>query len=243
MVPMAQFGGGYGGYYNDEVRAAPSVFPSSIALRSTRLGAGGSGQRSQTDLSEPDLSAQPNKAAEHAFNYYVEEKELDPVIAAGIVGNLYQESRLKPHITNKIGAFGVAQWLGGRKEGWFNYADKHGVAKNDLNAQLDYVISEPGEGSRALSAMQKARSAGEAAQIFANVYERMGKSEANYPVRMGVAENLFRRYQGGNLPRSQYGGIPSTLNQFQALQEGGEYMMTPGQLQFFLAHGGEVEFL
>jgi hypothetical protein len=277
-IPTAQLGGGFGGYYNDPVKDVLSIGPSpfSYALTETPFRPIVTDSKSAatppavtddkntmttSDLPEPDLSKKPNEAAQYAFDFYVKQKELDPIIAAGIVGNLYQESRLKPHVTNSIGAFGVAQWLGGRKTGWFNYADKHGLDRNSLDGQLNYVLTEPGESKKVLTAMEKARSAGEAAKIFADKYERMGKHEANYPVRMGVAENLFRLHQERTVPRSQEGGTvipgydrlqPPGLTRFNALaqypssssfQEGGEYTLTPAQLKFILAHGGEVEFL
>jgi hypothetical protein len=248
MVPMAQLGGGYGGYYNDAVRDVVPTGPSILSFMPTGAPAGSAApsrapaspsipnrEKDKTNSSEPDLSVQPNEGAQYAFNYYVNKLKQDPVIAAGIVGNLYQESRLKPHVTNDIGAFGVAQWLGPRKQAWFRYADKNSISRNDLDAQLGWVLKEPGWGPETLQAMKGVGSAGEAAKVFADQFERMAKSEANYPVRMGVAENLFRQYQARNAPSQQ-----STASRFQ---EGGEYMVTPEQLQFLLAYGGEVEFL
>lgn len=226
-----------------------------------------------------------NSEARNAFNYYVNQKKLSPVVAAGIVGNLFWESGLDPNARergNTGAGRGIAQWAAGdRWQGFQNWAKKNG-RKPDLDAQLDYVLAEPGESSKALKALMKANTPEQASYIFGKTYERpldkkdlvASKNPARWDMRAGAARLLFDAYQSGNQPRNRVdagagpyiadnptyapegdaqdaqasyrmGGI--VKNKFmplsQGYQEGGEYMVTPSQLQFILAHGGEVEFL
>jgi len=49
------------------------------------------------------------------MEYFIN-KGLNPIHAAGIVGNLLQESNLDPDAINPSSkAYGIAQWLGNRK--------------------------------------------------------------------------------------------------------------------------------
>ena len=57
--------------------------------------------------------------------------------AAAIAGNLEQESRINPTIENSIGAYGIAQWLGGRKN---NLKAKSNY--NTLETQLEFLWEE-----------------------------------------------------------------------------------------------------
>jgi hypothetical protein len=84
--------------------------------------------------------------AERAFKYLIT-KGLTANQAAGIVGNLMQESggnafNIDPEIENGIGAFGIVQWLGGRKTGLLSYAQRQGKPATDLGIQLDYMWIE-----------------------------------------------------------------------------------------------------
>ncbi len=64
--------------------------------------------------------------------------------AAGVVGNLMVESTdaLDPKITNSIGAFGIAQWLGGRKTQLQAFARNQGIPVDDFELQLKFIIYE-----------------------------------------------------------------------------------------------------
>ena len=51
----------------------------------------------------------------NAFNFFVS-KGIPAIKSAAIVGNLQQESNVEPRALNSSsGAYGIAQWLGGRK--------------------------------------------------------------------------------------------------------------------------------
>lgn len=67
--------------------------------------------------------------------------------ATGIVANLMQESggktlNLKPEIENSIGAYGIAQWLGGRRTALQRYARENGTTEADFSTQVNFLWSE-----------------------------------------------------------------------------------------------------
>jgi hypothetical protein len=98
----------------------------------------------------PDKTSMALSANEHtAYTYFVN-KGLTPVQAAGIVGNLMQESSVSPTAVEYGGGpgRGIAQWsVGGRwdsssGDNMTSYAAQHGVSRSSLNAQLDFIWFE-----------------------------------------------------------------------------------------------------
>ena len=63
--------------------------------------------------------------------------------AAGVLGNIEAESGFNPGAVNgSSGAFGLAQWLGGRKSNLFAYCDSIDAEYTDADAQIAYLIAE-----------------------------------------------------------------------------------------------------
>lgn len=63
--------------------------------------------------------------------------------AAALMGNIYQESTFNPSIVNSdSGAYGICQWLGGRKTNLQNYASSKGTAMSDVQTQLEFMLNE-----------------------------------------------------------------------------------------------------
>lgn len=129
--------------------------------------------------------------------------------AAGILGNLVQESGLRPGVENSIGAYGLAQWLGPRRRALESYAQTQGRPVDDPELQVDFLIHElNGPESRAARALQAAKTPGEAAAVFRRAYERPGEHEANDPRRISKAFELFKKLSpvgsayADELPRS-----------------------------------------
>ncbi len=113
----------------------------------------------------------------YAFNYF-QKQGIAPHIAAGIVGNLEQESGnfrddvIQGTKTGDYGtAFGIAQWRGKRWTGLHDWAKKTGQNPLTLDAQLGYVLKEARDRGD-LQAMQGTKSSAEAARVFALKYER-----------------------------------------------------------------------
>lgn len=62
---------------------------------------------------------------------------------AGAMGNIYCESSFRPTALNSSsGAYGLAQWLGGRRTNLQNYAASKGKTEEDENCQIEFLIAE-----------------------------------------------------------------------------------------------------
>lgn len=124
---------------------------------------------------------------------YLSDAGFAPHQAAGIVGNLFQESNLNPSAVNpKSGAYGMAQYLGPRKKQLIQFAKENGASPSDPRTQLGFMVSElNGPESRARDRLLEAKTPEEAAQAFRIHYERPGKAEANDPRRIQKARGVF----------------------------------------------------
>ena len=150
-------------------------------------------------LKRPSTAGIPYKAPnlstnmKTAYKYLVQDKNLPTHVAAGIVGNLYQESGLDPLRKQNDGGNGrgIAQWdVRDRWPAFQKWATKQGRDYKDLKTQLDYMLVEPGEGPRAVTRTMGATSPQEAAVIFGRLYERPSESAARWDIRKGVAQTL-----------------------------------------------------
>lgn len=130
-------------------------------------------------------------------------KGYEPHQAAGIAGNLMQESSLNPTAKNPTsGAFGFAQWLGPRKKAFMDFAMK---AKKDIAdplAQLEFIDLELNTTERkAKDRLLASRDATEAAVNFSNHYERAGANEKKNATRASYANKIL----GAIIPSAQAG--------------------------------------
>ena len=102
-----------------------------------------------TSPDDLDIAVEELNANSHAaFDYFLA-KGLTPVQAAGIVGNLMQESNCNPMAVQSGGpGRGIAQWsVGGRwdhdsGDNAMAYASSHGASVWSLNLQLDFIWYE-----------------------------------------------------------------------------------------------------
>ena len=120
-------------------------------------------------------------------------KGYEPHQAAGIAGNLMQESSLNPTAKNPTsGAFGFAQWLGPRKKAFMDFAMK---AKKDITdplAQLEFIDHELNTTeSKAKDKLLTSKDASEAAVNFSNHYERAGANEKKNATRANYANKIL----------------------------------------------------
>jgi hypothetical protein len=130
-------------------------------------------------------------------------KGYEPHQAAGIAGNLVQESSLNPTAKNPTsGAFGFAQWLGPRKKAFMDFAMK---AKKDIKdplAQLEFIDYELNTTERkAKDRLLSSRDATEAAVNFSDHYERAGANEKKNATRANYANKIL----GAIIPSAQAG--------------------------------------
>jgi arabinan endo-1,5-alpha-L-arabinosidase len=116
--------------------------------------------------------------AEKLFVFLVS-KGLTAVQAAGIVGNVMQESgggtfNIDPNALNpSSGAFGIAQWYAGRKTALTNYANSQNKPVNDLGMQMDFFWKELNEGykSSVLEPIQASNDLKTVTRIFLEKFE------------------------------------------------------------------------
>ena len=170
-------------------------------------------------------SAKSSDKAKDAFNYFVNQHNLPEPVAAGIVGNLVQESNLNPGQKQNNGGpgRGIAQWSPERWGAFQQWAKASGKDPMSPYTQYDYVLAEPGWGKESLVKTMQAKTPGAAALAFGKSYERPNEAAANWSGRESVAAGL--------------------MNHAQKYEQGGEYELTHDQIRHIMANGGEVTFL
>lgn len=147
----------------------------------------------------------PQGNQEEAYAYFIE-KGLSPAQAAGIVGNLMQESGVDPKSVQAGGpGRGIAQWsVGERWTGVEALARKQGKSPQDLGVQLDYLWQELNTTeSASLTALKQTKTPEEAAVSFEENFERAGIP--NNEARMANARAVLEKFGGYTYGGSQIG--------------------------------------
>lgn len=156
--------------------------------------------------------------AEIVWNYLIS-KGFSEEQTAGFLGNFQVESGFDPTVINEIGAIGLAQWLGGRKDGLFAFAEGISSDPLTLETQLQYVWFElrgepvvpgvPGGGEAgAYTRIVGTTTVEEAATVVEDAYERSGG--ALVPQRVNAAIEAFANFSGTATPgtgSSSCGGL------------------------------------
>lgn len=188
------------------------------------------------------------------MDYFVE-KGLTPEQSAGIVGNMQRESGLNPGIQeygSGIG-FGLVQWSFDRRNQLEDFAAGRGRPVSDMTTQLDFIWKELNTTERATLDAFRANpnmSAGEAAMVFSQKYERPGVVAMDE--RVDAAEYFHRQYQngGGEQGATKIGPPPPTeFNNrlVQAVLEVDAAMAGTGRcaaaVQYALGAAGLPEFM
>lgn len=159
------------------------------------------------------ITLEGNDHAEQAYGFFTASVDsngmgLTPFQAAVIIGTMQAESGvgLSPTALNSIGAFGIAQWLFGRKASLLAFA---GDKKDDFATQLQFVqkeLSAGGSHHGSLSKLQKVNTTGlsiqqqiplidQAVYDFEATYEVSG--HVAIPKRQGYAKNILLTYGSG----------------------------------------------
>lgn len=137
---------------------------------------------------------------------FLKSKGVSEPLIWGILGNLQVESSLDPTASNvKEGAIGIAQWEGGRRTALDQWAAAHGGSETDLNMQLGYLWHEMNTTeSSAWQSVQGATTAGQAASLWDQYYERSSgaarQDRINYAEQYasgGVNTNISTNVPGG----------------------------------------------
>lgn len=174
-----------------------------------------------------DIGNVSGDTGKQAFAYFVQ-KGLSADQAAGIVGNLMKESggntlKLDPKITNPIGAYGIAQWLGGRKD------KLKALPKYDtVQVQLDYLWSElTGGYKKSVLDPIKTADRGGATRIFLEKFEIPctpgAGCNAEYAERKKNADTAYNELSG-----MSFDGVAAASAQSCADQNGGAQVNADG---------------
>lgn len=128
---------------------------------------------------------------------YLRGKGLSESATAGIMGNIALESNFSTSATNKSsGAYGLFQWLGGRKTGLQEYAKSVGKSAGNIYVQLDYFWKELNSTEK--KTLEKMTSGNyspeEYAKIFEQTFERSGG--AGMAKRQQYAKDYYTEYNG-----------------------------------------------
>jgi hypothetical protein len=156
-----------------------------------------------------------NSAQDQAMNYFISQG-LSKDQAAGIVGNLMQESTaaLDPKANNGTHR-GIAQWDKNRWANFEKFAKKKGLDVNTREAQLQWIMEEmrTGDGGLGIERFKKTKTAAEAAALFVKDYERSGEKpgQAGYDARIRNANTLATRQITGGGGPGRGGGSSSAL--------------------------------
>ena len=119
--------------------------------------------------------------------------------AAAITGNIRAESSFRTGAVNPTsGAFGLMQWLGGRKTRLIQFAQQKGKPATDLNVQLDYIVWElKGGNAYETAQFKKAMAYGpdvaSKTRGFAYEVERASAAEleGSMAKRIGAAKSVY----------------------------------------------------
>ena len=158
-----------------------------------------------------------------------------PECACAIIGNIQQESGLKPTAVNSSsGATGLCQWLSGRLDGLKSYASSKGTQWTDVATQCEWAIEEiKGKDSTTKSFLQSKEGLTpegfmqltdlpRAVDAWRKCFERCGEHEANDAKRLQYAQNWYSKIQqnGGTVtPNPDPGGSGGGTGTLPPLEE------------------------
>lgn len=212
-------------------------------LKSAKLGiyTGGAGVLPDTPI------------AQQVWSFF-RQQGFSPAATAGIMGNLYQESGMKPDIVQKGSghAAGIAQWesyknKSGRWLNMANYAASRGKDWTDLDSQLNFILQE-----LSATGMQK-RISGETAK--SNIDKMNAISGWNIPygitydqfkntddlrVSTGLFEAAFERAGKPNM-EGRYNNALDYYNKYSGGQYDKVYAPSTGTVQASNTNGGESD--
>ena len=179
-----------------------SSFALAITVATSACVVGDPNLPTEDDLPPPGSEAALTNNARTAFNFFVA-KGLTKTQSAGIIGNLMQESSIRPTAVELGGGpgRGIAQWsIGGRwnSDGAGNvvaFATSRGLDRWALTTQLEFMWYElETVGGYGLAEIRAATTLATAVTVFQNKYERCGKCAQGQ--RMTYAQQALTDFGG-----------------------------------------------
>lgn len=152
-----------------------------------------------------------NGNEEQIWNYLITEMGFNDTQAAGIMGNIEQESGFDPeaaYVGPESDAYGIIQWVGPRRAALEAYAASKGKDKSDLGIQLEYMKKElesSGYKSTVLDPIKASTNIAEATRIWLEKFEvpcLPGAGQAacfdrEMNIRLPNATTWLNRFGGG----------------------------------------------
>ena len=128
--------------------------------------------------------------------------------AAGVVGNLVQESGLRTDAIGDNGTSGgLAQWHNERLDALKRFAAARGKDWTDLDTQIEFLAEEMRTSyADTYAKMQSAELPEIAGQIMTDEYEKPDSASANYAQRQANARAAYEAMQSGNKRADDYHG-------------------------------------
>lgn len=128
--------------------------------------------------------------------------------AAGVVGNLVQESGLRTDAIGDNGTSGgLAQWHNERLDALKRFAAARGKEWTDLDMQIEFLVEEMRTSyADTYAKMQNAELPEIAGQIMTDEYEIPDPASANYAQRQANARAAYEAMQSGNKQADDYHG-------------------------------------
>lgn len=128
--------------------------------------------------------------------------------AAGVVGNLVQESGLRTDAIGDNGTSGgLAQWHNERLDALKRFAAARGKKWTDLDTQIEFLAEEMRTSyADTYAKMQSAELPEIAGQIMTDEYEIPDSASANYAQRQANARAAYEAMQSGNKQADDYHG-------------------------------------
>jgi len=180
---------------------ASCLVASTALLATAATGCSGANTGEPSDVGATAEALSGNEEA--AYHFFVA-KGLKDFQAAGIVGNLIQESGVDPTIAQYGGGpgRGIAQWSeGGRWNASHDdnvewYAAREAQSKESLTLQLEFVWYELTTYGYGYSALRSSTTLSEAEYAFQRDYEICGECEQSE--RVHYAQEVLSAYGGGS---------------------------------------------
>lgn len=142
-------------------------------------------ESSPSYLSPGTPSGTEKENAKKVYDYLINTMDLDEVQAIGVMVNIMRESHFDCTALNSSGAYGICQWLDGRRDALQEWCESSSNPHYDyatLDGQLDYLKATFGSYRNdwtgdGVTGFYRCTNEAEAVEYFLRYYERPGKDD------------------------------------------------------------------